>query len=94
MALPVVCSKGHAYIQSDIYRNWPEGAPYCPECFAKWKLENSPKQDQPEDQSSRLKNALRELLDATVEFEMGPNYYPEVIRARLHAHEVLKEKSI
>ncbi len=36
MALPMTCSKGHDYIQADEYRDWPMGAPHCPECYKEW----------------------------------------------------------
>lgn len=37
MALQVKCKKGHTYIQGDIYVDWPDGAPACPECLAEWR---------------------------------------------------------
>ena len=39
MALDVVCKKGHAFIQADVYQNWPEDAPICPVCYTEWKAE-------------------------------------------------------
>jgi hypothetical protein len=32
MALGVECPKGHSYVASDIYVNWPDGLPKCPTC--------------------------------------------------------------
>ena len=40
MALLVGCPKGHSYVQSDRYENWPEGAPTCPICFREWQKNN------------------------------------------------------
>lgn len=33
MALDVICSNGHSYVQSDIYKDWPEDWPVCPICL-------------------------------------------------------------
>ena len=37
MALDVTCPKGHPYVQADLYRNLPKGAPVCPVCYEEWK---------------------------------------------------------
>jgi len=42
MALSLVCQKcGTSYVSADIYKDWPEGAPYCPKCFEEWCKENN-----------------------------------------------------
>jgi hypothetical protein len=39
MALLVACPNGHTYIHADVYKDWPEDAPYCPACFEEWAKE-------------------------------------------------------
>lgn len=41
MSMSVQCPKGHNYIQADIYKDWPDGAPHCPECYSEWKFGDS-----------------------------------------------------
>ncbi len=35
MVKRVTCPKGHTYVKIKA-RDWPQGAPHCPECFVKW----------------------------------------------------------
>lgn len=39
MALNVRCPKGHSYVQSDIYPDWPDDEPVCPECHKQWEAD-------------------------------------------------------
>jgi len=40
MALLTTCKNGHSYTASDMYIDWPKGAPHCPICYEQWKATN------------------------------------------------------